>query len=283
MAPFNPYKVDTAQDAELQAWADNNLASDLAKKIEAKHEGMAEQTHYQFLEVDERASAMEIKAAYQNMARAFIPKSLAKAGINDMDLQYKAGTIFSRLKLVQQILTDSNKRAEYDHSLQQKAFSQSEAPASSAEKVSMHKLKADDYLKKGQFHLAEEHYRAAVAENPKDAPLKTAYAWSIAMNTKRDDAERVASATEILKEVIQEFRHADAAYKLGLMAQGSGNSKAALRFFDLALTMDANHPGAVRQKEMWASAAKRAAERKAAQSKPKKTGMSGFLDKLKTS
>ena len=140
--------MDTAQDAELQAWADNNLASDLAKKIEAKHEGMAEQTHYQFLEVDERASAMEIKAAYQNMARAFIPKSLAKAGINDMDLQYKAGTIFSRLKLVQQILTDSNKRAEYDHSLQQKAFSQSEAPASSAEKVSMHKLKADDYLKK---------------------------------------------------------------------------------------------------------------------------------------
>ena len=226
---------------------------------------------------------MEIKAAYQNMARAFIPKSLAKAGINDMDLQYKAGTIFSRLKLVQQILTDSNKRAEYDHSLQQKAFSQSDESASSSEKVSMHKLKADDYLKKGQFHLAEEHYRAAVAENPKDAPLKTAYAWSIAMNTKRDDAERVNSATEILKEVIQEFRHADAAYKLGLMAQGSGNSKAALRFFDLALTMDANHPGAVRQKEMWASAAKRAAERKAAQAKPKKTGMSGFLDKLKSS
>ena len=276
MAPFNPYKVDTEQDAELQAWADNNLASDLAKKIESKHEGMAEQTHYQFLEIDERASSMEIRAAYQSMGRVFTPKALSKAGINDMDLQYKAGTIFSRLKLVQQILTDAGKRAEYDQSLQAKAFSSTEGPTTTSEKVSMHKLKADDYLKKGQFHLAEEHYRAAVAENPKDAPLKTAYAWSIAMNTKRDDAERVGSATEILKEVIQEFRHAEAAYKLGLMAQGSGNSKAALRFFDLALSMDANHPGAKRQKEMWEGAAKRAAQRKAAQAAPKKAACLAF-------
>ena len=234
----------------MQAWAENNLATDLAKKIQAKHDTMSTENHYQFLEIDERASTMEIKAAYQTMARSFYPQSLTKAGITDMDLQFKCGTIFSRLKLVHQILTNDAKRSEYDLSLQQKAMlaSQEGETSTGAPKASMHKLEADSYLKKGQFHLAEEHYRLAVEENPL-APLKTAYAWSIAMNTKRPDAERVTIATDILKEVIQEFRYADAAYKLGLMAQGSGNSNAAMKFFDLALSLDSNHPGAIRQKK----------------------------------
>lgn len=249
---------------------------ELKKKIDAAFDAMAEQNHYAFLGLKQGAPETAIKEAGLRLAREYHPDSLAGTDLAQNDeVKGKLDALFKRLQDVRTIMNNPEKRAGYDSQIDaggsggvpQKAGSKVRRP----QEAQVTFTKAETFFRKKDYANAEKHYLLTVEFDWENPRYQIALAFCTFLNEAHEKGKRTEAAKKRLRTVIEEHKHADAAYKLGLIARLEGNEDEAQKRFREALRMDPNH------KE--AAAEKRVADRRksSGDDDKNKKGMLGFL------
>lgn len=220
----------------------------LIAEIGRRHQAMATQSHYQFLEVQPTSTPDGIRAAYMKLAKTFHPDRISGI-VRDPVAAKQADALFKRLQDAWSTLNDPARRAAYDRTLDASGA----APKPGTGKVRrtdearVATLKADHLAKTKHYKEAEAQYKAALLLDDQYAPAQLGLAWAIFLNEGRDKQERMAEAKKRLTELADVYRFADAHYKLALLARIEGNEAEHERRISLAVRTDPRHQEAMQE------------------------------------
>ena len=250
-----------------------------ARTVIENYERLMNKDYYNFLCISPKAKDSDIKTAYFSLVREMHPDNLSSLGIDVPEIHELAKLVFGRLNEAYNTLKDFNKRLEYDQKLESGSINtrvmRSGKVRRSRDALMQNKM-AESYLKKGQFHKAEEHYRLAIEFDDEVPDFHTSLAWCIATNPRNRSPKLLQRGKEILGETIQRFHHADAAYRLALLCARENDLHTAIQLFDKALTLDPDHSDTVRERKLVIHRIKLEQEALEAKNNPNK----GFLSKL---
>ena len=157
--------------------AESATASPAAQKLRAEILQRLEQidalNHYALLGVEPDAGAGAIRKAYFAAAKRYHPDTLARLQLEDITEQ--AAKVFARMAEANEVLSDKNKRAEYD------ASRDSDEPDIDVEKLARAETlyrKGDILVGMGDFKGALEYLRTAVDLWPEEAAYQSALGWA---------------------------------------------------------------------------------------------------------
>jgi curved DNA-binding protein CbpA len=201
----------------------------LAKKIEARHIGIAREDLFTRLGLQREANGEQVKAAYFSQVKVFHPDRLPSALAN---LTPKVKDIFAALTEAYETLYDDAKRSMYLMRLA--APSQSQAPKASSLEVTL--KQADLHLKKKEFAAAAELFGKAFAESNKALHLAM-QAWAMYLDpAQRSNMPQIKAK---LEQALRLDRECDRAhYTLGVMARVENDLARAEKFFRAAVAVN---------------------------------------------
>jgi curved DNA-binding protein CbpA len=248
---FAPTRVPTTPGAAVELSDDDRLYKG---EIERAHGEMAKQNHYEFMglhpsNIDDNS----VRQALMRLAREYHPDRVAGGALSqDARLRTQVESLFRRLNDANEAIGSADARSNYDRTLD--ALGEGGAGAGAAGKRQRRPMEANNafrmaetFFKKKEMKQAEAHYRQAVAFDPDDPKLLTALAVCIWLNPDHDEAQRTADARKRLHQIVDEHRHAEAAYRLGLILRKSNDEAGAQRQFALANKLDPTHVDALRE------------------------------------
>ena len=219
--------------------------------IESEYESLASIYHYKFIGVARDADAATIKSAYVKRARELHPDNLSGSDLQkDEALIEKADKLYKRLQEANSILSVPEKRAKYDHALDDGQGPSTGGKIRRPEEANLAYKKADVFFKKKDFQTAERHFRIATELDAEDPKYALALAWCIYLNERQPQERRVADAKARLHTLFDKHSSAEAAYKLGLMSAAIQDEKHAAMWFDRCLRLDPKHAEALQQKRV---------------------------------
>jgi tetratricopeptide (TPR) repeat protein len=151
------------------------LAERLRAEIGDKASRLGELDAYQLLGVQRGADALAVKRAYHEAAKLYHPDALARAGIDSETLQ-QANRVFAAIGKAHSMLSDPERRREYDEALQDDA---TEVDANRLANAETMYRKGEILLRQGNFRGALDYLRAAVDLWPDEAAYQSALGWSL--------------------------------------------------------------------------------------------------------
>jgi tetratricopeptide (TPR) repeat protein len=223
----------------------------LKERIVKEHTERLKGNHYTILGLPQAASPADIKKAYVTLAREWHPDTLSGTALaNDETVKTKLAELFGRLQDANAVLSHADQRAAYDRSGASVIEQTGGKKVRRTAEANVAFIKAETYLKKKDYRLAETHYRLASDLDEEDPKFRVLLAWAIFQNETKDKAVRSVEAKKILTEVLKQKRVADAAYKLGLIARQDGSEVEAMKYFDEAYKLDPKNPDVQRERRL---------------------------------
>jgi tetratricopeptide (TPR) repeat protein len=130
-------------------------------------------THYELLGIGPEATPEEVRAAYFEKSRAFHPDLRHRPDL--ADCQRELETVFTRLRLAFETLSDARQRAEYDARVKAPADLALEPmaePGARAEIAARSYARARELIAEKDFHPAVEMLREAIRSVPDNAEYR---------------------------------------------------------------------------------------------------------------
>lgn len=213
---------------------------------------MSKQNHYEFMGVPKNAPDAVVRGAYMRLAREYHPDRVAGGGLGaDEGLRSKIDALFKRLGDAHQHIGTADARAAYNREVEALGSGGAQAADGKRQRRPIEAQNAfkmaEIFFKKKDFKQAEAHYRQALMFDGEDPKLLTGLAFCIWLNPDHDEKTRTEEARKRLTEVLQKYKHGDAAYKLGLMMRKANDEAGAQRQFAIANRLDTHHVDAQRE------------------------------------
>ncbi|MFU8807421.1 MAG: J domain-containing protein, partial [Bradymonadaceae bacterium] len=206
--------------------------------------------YYAFFGVSPQASRKEIRNAYYELSKRYHPDLFFRRVLGDYGPMIEK--IFQRASKAYKILSDRNKRADYDASLSRGRVSHDTplSPASLASQRSepieeiasdrkremafnMLVKRGDDYVDQGNFTSAIDQYRKALSIK-RDAGMALRVARMLF-----DDARRIDDALAFARVVLKiDNQNIDAYVILGEIYERKNSPDEAIFYYDRALRLD---------------------------------------------
>ncbi len=229
--PLAPAMPSTAQqpDAATQNAAEDR-ADGLRAEIEARRTTHQSLDHYSLLGLEHDAKPTAIKKAYFLAAKRYHPDALARLGLHD--LKEAAAEIFARISRAFEILSNEDKRSNYDSSLRGEG---SEIDATQLAQAETSYRKGEILLRMGNFNGALEYLRPAAELWPDESAYQSALGWAL---YKKSPPEIEAARMHLERAVELAPEDAEAHFRLGLVLRADGEEPAAAQHLAKAKQLD---------------------------------------------
>ncbi len=203
----------------------------VAQEINALAVAFAQQTHFEILGVDRKATTAQIKSAYLQLAKKFHPDT---ADPNSTDERVAKEQLFSRINDANRVLGDSAARQAYEAELD----GHGAAAAQNALRAEEAFTKARILLKARKYDEALQGFDAAIALGEVgDYYAWRGYARFLAARGKKGDVLEAAMADLIKAQVISP-RSVEARLFAGHMAKILGDQKGAADWYEKVLEIE---------------------------------------------
>jgi len=203
------------------------------------------QNYYQILGVAEDAAPSAIQVAFFQLAKRWHPDRL---GQEHADVRDIATRVFARMSEAHNMLSDAQKRKEYDELLKTGGGSaQEQEEIQAVLRAAMNFRKAEVLLKKNNLGAAEEHAALAVQEDPKQAEYVALHTWILSMKPDRLGQALDDLIAKLNQCVSMEPNNLRIRWYRGQMHKRNGKDKLAIRDFRFIADQDENHLDATRE------------------------------------
>jgi curved DNA-binding protein CbpA len=205
------------------------------------------QNYYQILGVDPSADRATIQAAFFGLAKTWHPDRI---GPELEDIRDLASRTFARMSEAHQILTDDERRHEYDALLKQGGGSAEEQEqVARVLRAVMHFQKAEVLLKKGNGAEAALEVAAAVENDPEYVAL---HVWLQAQAPERVQSGQYEDLIKRLSAVItQHSNHERARYYRAQIYKRAGKAEKAIKDFLWITEHNPKHLDAAREVRLY--------------------------------
>lgn len=212
-----------------------HLITEKSKELEGKN-------YFEILGLDRNATKEQIHKEYFKMAKMFHPDRVTGFGLTD--LTGKADEIFQRINEANSILTDPEKRKEYEYEIDHGG----QNLARKALEAEFEFQQAMVFFRKRQYGEALKHFKDAFKLNPQEGEHLAWIAWTV-FNDPTVDREKMLSPLkeQLLEAVNLSPKSADCNFFLGEVYLLLKEDKRALTCFNKALEINPQHVDAARQ------------------------------------
>ena len=236
-APAAPARAPKALDEKARA---------ALVEVKRIHEAMRRQTHYELLGVEKNAPVDKIRTQFRKMARDYHADRFARFGLPP-DPWREVQEVFMAINRAHEILSDVDKRKEYD--LQIEMGARGQRPSSSG--GSGHDVgaifRAETLIRDGTMLLrngnaaaAKVKLEEALAATPADVVARAGYAFAeFLLATAANQRAAADTAVARLEEVASENEVRDEPFLyLGRVHRTRGHLDKAMTFFKRALDVN---------------------------------------------
>jgi CheY-like chemotaxis protein len=212
------------------------------EELAAVFETMRNQTHFQVLGVAADASAGDVDAAYEELAREYHPDQFRA---RPDDVRSLGLRIFDRLGEAQVVLRDTNRRRKYQAQLEREKtqlqdgdsapFMQRESSGDAAEQVYFAGV---EHLRARRYREAVQAFRQAASLSPGQASYRGALGWALFRQAPADIDAIQAGLTELRRAVQMEPTNPWVRISLGRFFAETGYPDDAISEFEVALRLN---------------------------------------------
>ena len=212
------------------------------EELGAVYETMRNQTHFQVLGVGTDASAGDVDAAYEELAREYHPDQFRS---RPDDVRAVAMKIFDRLGEAQVVLRDTGRRRKYQAQLERERtaleeadsapFLQRESSGDAAEQVYFAGV---EHLRARRYREAVQAFRQAASLSPGQASYRGALGWALFRQAPADLDAIEAGLTELRRAVQMEPSNPWVRISLGRFFAETGYPDDAISEFEVALKLN---------------------------------------------
>jgi tetratricopeptide (TPR) repeat protein len=215
--------------AEVEA--ENPMAAQLRREIAEKFAHLGELDYYALVGVDPRSDANTIKRAYLTAAKVYHPDALARLRI-DGEIQEHANKVFAEIGKAYSVLSNPDKRREYDASLANESLG---VDAEQIARAETFYRKGEILLRQGNFKGALEFLGPAVEIYGEECDYQSALGWVL---YKKMPSEPELAKTHLEKAVALDPQNSVAVFRLGVVLRALGDTVAAATLLDKARKLD---------------------------------------------
>ncbi len=236
------FMLDLIEIKDNQAF---QMQNQLVEQMLQLHENLAKnvQTHYQILGVEPKADFAKIKNAYFDLAKKYHPDHFT--GLPDPDIRDKANHIFSLVNQAYDVLSNTDKRRNYDESLTRTGSKFGKVEENLSERAVMLYKKAMTLYKSGKFweasHLLEEAVRIK-----KDS---SEYLLLLGLSQMEIPDLRHAAQANLIRASELAPYNPEPQYGLGCLFMEEKMYTRAENFFRKAISIDPQHKRAIKKIE----------------------------------
>jgi len=216
-APADPAAAPAARSPE---------ADELAREIERLHGSRAEMDHYELLGIAHEAESGAIRKAYFRAAKRFHPDALAGQGL--AELRDKAGEVFARIAEAHGVLSDPQRRMEYDAVLRGDSPQLDTAQLAQAEAFFR---KGEILVKMGDFRGAMDFLEPAVELWPGECAYQSALGWAL---HKKSPPENERALEHLGRALELDPEDGESHFRLGTLLRAMGDERRAAEHLALA-------------------------------------------------
>jgi tetratricopeptide (TPR) repeat protein len=201
----------------------------LLQEIDDKCARMGDLDHYALLGVEPDAAPDEIRAAYLGAAKRYHPDALARAGI-PAEMRVQAGKVFAAIGKAHAVLSNSERRRDYDARLD---LDEADLDTERLAAAETNFRKAEILMRQGNFRGALEYLRPAAELWPDEPAYQAALGWALYKKNPTDLegarlhlelayelAPRDAAITQNLSVVLKALGETEASADLEEKARG---------------------------------------------------------------
>jgi curved DNA-binding protein CbpA len=220
------------------------LAGDASFRLEAEQRAAADkQSFYEVLGVASNALTPAIAAAYFQLAKRWHPDRLAP---EHADLRDLAMRIFARIGEAHRVLSDAERRREYDATLQDggEESAEDQEQVQRLLRASNNFQKAQVFLKRSNVPAAAEAARLALEDAPDEADHIALVAW---LGATKPDADVPGALKEIDRAAKLEPMNLRVRWFRGQLLKRLGKERQALEDFRMIVEKDPRHVDAQRE------------------------------------
>ena len=214
-------------------------------ELQLRAEQIPGQNYYEILGVERNVSSSAIQMAFFQLAKRWHPDRLGTA---HADLREVATRVFARMSEAHNMLSDAQKRAEYDELLKNGGGTAREQEEIQAVlRAATNFRKAEVLLKKNNLGAAEEHALLALQDDPKQADYIALHAWITSLKPDRSGVSLDDLVEKLNKCVSMEPNNLRVRWYRGQLHKRSGKDRLAIRDFRFIVDQDENHLDASRE------------------------------------
>jgi curved DNA-binding protein CbpA len=200
------------------------------------------QSYYEVLGVPPHAPSEAIASAFFQLAKRFHPDRL---GPDMEDVRDQATRLFARMTEAHQILSDANRRKEYDELVKQgEGAAEEQEEVLRVVRAATSFQKAQVHLKRNNLQAAEAEARQALADDPSQADHIALVAWLDASKPNADLDAQLKILNECVK--MEEFNVRVRWYR-GQILKRLGQERRAVEDFRTIVERDPRHVDALRE------------------------------------
>jgi DnaJ-domain-containing protein 1 len=227
--PRTPPALARAGAAPAAKPAADPKSAALRDELVAMHAKLGERDHYEMLGVGRNASDAEIRRAYFAAAKRFHPDVVTRLGMTD--LRAIAQEVFARIAAAHEVLTDAQRRADYDHA----QAGGEDFDATRVMQAEALYRKAEILLRAGNFAGALEFLKPCIGLWPDESAYQSALGWAY---YKRVPSDSKSARAHLEKAVELDPQDAVAHFRLGMVLRAFGDAQAAQDALDQAKRLD---------------------------------------------
>jgi tetratricopeptide (TPR) repeat protein len=202
-------------------------AERLREQIEERYQGLRGLDGYQLLGVTRNADPAAIKRAYLQAAKSYHPDSLARTGLDD-EAREKANKVFAEISKAHAVLSDSQRRREYDSAL---AVDATDLDAERIARAEMNYRKGEILIRQGNYGGALDFLKPAAELWPDECTYQSALGWALFKKTPPEPE----AARERLEEAMRlDPDDGETLLRLSQVLRALGEPEAAQAVFDRA-------------------------------------------------
>ena len=214
-------------------------------ELQSRAEQIPGQNYYEILGVERTASASAIQMAFFQLAKRWHPDRL---GPEHADVRDTATRVFSRMSEAHNMLSDSQKRTEYDELIKNGGgTAQEQEEIQSVLRAATNFRKAEVLLKKNNLGAAEEHALLALQDDPKQADYVALHTWIVSLKPDRSGQPLDDLVNKLNQCVSMEPNNLRVRWYRGQLHKRNGKDRLAIRDFRFIVDQDENHLDASRE------------------------------------
>ncbi|MEZ4372806.1 MAG: DnaJ domain-containing protein [Polyangiaceae bacterium] len=225
-------------------------AKDLRREVMERFAVVDKQNYYEMLGVPESATTSEIQTAFFQLAKRFHPDKVAS---QLPALREQVNKVFARISEANQVLTDDERRTEYERLMREGGASADEQEkVQQVLRAAQSFQKAEVLLKKRDLAGAAELAKKAADDDPEQADYLAFYAWVTSQLPERMEQNRYDDLIVLLDRcVAQEPDNQRCRWYRGQLHKRNENMKLAIRDFRWVLERNPRHVDAQREVRLY--------------------------------